>query len=99
MLRRVVATWAVSFCVVTILIAFTIDAPDLFLLQRQHGETQGQVIRELPNSHGMIEVRYRVGSVDYQLPFRPYAQTGPGKVVRVYYSLSNPATAKIAPPS
>ena len=60
------------------------------------------VIRLLPESHGMVDVRYVVADVTYQRTFAPHLQSSlisKGASVRVYYWPEDPNVAVIAPPA
>ena len=94
--------WILSFGLMVILIGLAIDGPHLLVLERRHAETPGQVIRLLPESHGMVEVRYVVADVTYQRTFAPHLQgsiISKGASVRVYYWPEDPNVAVIAPPA
>ena len=98
----VAVLWMLSFGLMIVVIGLAIDGPHLLLLQRRHAETVGEVVRLLPESHGMVEVRYLVANVTYKRAFPPHLQRSrinEGDSVRVYYRPEDPNVAVIAPPS
>jgi hypothetical protein len=90
-----------GFAVIGTAIAFVIDAPHLLLLEHQHAETVGRVIRLVPNSHGLVEIGYSVDGRTYVRSVPPFGVAdlplGEGKAVPVYYYPSDPAIAFLAP--
>ncbi len=84
-----------------IMFAFIIDAPHLLLLERQHADTMGRVIRLVPDSHGQIEIKYSVGGVTYRQTVPVYGILPPviaGQPVPVYYYPPDPVVVFTAPP-
>jgi hypothetical protein len=99
---KIAAIWLLSFCLMATAIAFAIDAPQLILLCHEHAETSGEVIRFLPQTHGLVEVRYTVAGTVFRHAFSSHLEVNTiveGGPVRVYYSPHDPATAVIAPPA
>jgi hypothetical protein len=94
--------WIVLFCLIAGIIGKIIDAPRLWLLQREHRETLGEVMRLVPQSHGLVEVRYLVDGDAYQRSFEPHLGSqliAEGDSVLVYYSPHHPENASIYPPA
>ena len=91
---------ALGFVSIATAIGFIIDAPHLLLLQRRHAETNGHVVRVIPNSHGLVQIRYCVGGTSYTRDVPGFGVFGPlaeGGLLRIYYDPKNPSIAFAAP--
>lgn len=91
----------VGFAVMATLFAVLSDVPHLLLLEREHADAAGSVIRSIPNSHGQVEIEYRVAGVTYRRAFTTYGMLPPivvGQTLRVYYYPRDPEVAFTAPP-
>jgi hypothetical protein len=100
--KRLIAgvVWLLSFGGALTVIGFVIDAPGLLRLQHQHAEVQGEVTRLLPETHGLVEVRYAVAGTVYKRALRPNRNPVlEGTKVAVYYSPQDPGVAVIGPPA
>src|SRR5260370_18546807 len=96
-----IVLWILCFCLIASIIGFVIGAPVLFLVNYERGETTGEVTRLLPDTHGLVEVKYSVAAVSYRRGFRPSGkenEIAERAYVHVYYWRRDPSIAFIAPP-
>lgn len=81
--------------------AASIDAPHLLLLERQQADTVGRVIRLVPESHGQVEIEYRVAGVAHRQILPVYGDVTPvaaGQTLTIFYYPGDPLIAFTAPP-
>ena len=90
-----IAVPTLAFVAMATAIGLVIDAPHLFLLERHHAETVGQVVRLVPESHGAIEIRYSVAGITHFRRTQPYVNRllTEGDSVPVYYYPPDPTVA------
>lgn len=82
------------------MMATAMDVPHVLLLHHSQSETVGKVIRQIPESHGSIDVGYSVGGTSWRQAMAPHRLLLPvreGETVRVYYYPRDPAIAFAAP--
>jgi hypothetical protein len=98
----IVLIWSIVGLVSTAtMFGFVIDAPHLLLLERQHADTVGRVIRLIPESHGQVEIEYSAAGVTYRQAVTVYGVPTPvvaGQTVLLYYYPQDPVIAFTAPP-
>ena len=85
-----------GFCAMGTAVAFTIDVPHLLLVRHRNAQTDGKVIRHIPDSHGMVEIEYSVAGRPYRRPLRPEGvglSWAVGDTVAVYYYPDDPEIA------
>ena len=91
---------ALGFISLATAIGFVIDAPHLLILHFNHSQTTGRIIRVLPNSHGLTEIAYSVGGIEYKrdVPFYWVPNLdAPREPFRVYYDPHDPSLAAAVP--
>ena len=91
----------VGFTALAVFIGLVIDAPHLLLLRQRNAETLGRVLRQVPDSHGAVEIEYAIGGKTYRQVLPPHGLALPitgGQTTPVYYDPKDPRIAFTAPP-
>ena len=91
---------ALGFISLATAIGLVIDAPHLLILHFNNSQTTGRIIRVIPNSHGLTEIAYSVGGIEYRrdVPFYWVPDLdAPREPLRVYYDPHDPALAAAVP--
>src|SRR5215469_15057068 len=91
---------AVGFAALEVSIGLVIDAPHLLLLRQRNAETLGRVLRQVPDSHGAVEIEYAIRGKTYRQVLPPYGLALPmaaGQTTLVYSDPQDPRVAFTAP--